>query len=102
MTFQKPKCNCPDATNQRQRDPGANALSNQISSDWSKDFNGIRNADGYCKHEVAVLRIRKELSSAFPNGLATDLPTPEPPSFPKDKTVYKLQKNPLLGDDFSI
>lgn len=32
-------------------------------------FPGIRTRGGYCKHEMAVLIIRGDLSTAFPNGV---------------------------------
>lgn len=101
MAYSRPRCNCPDATNQRQGNPGADAISLQVDSDWSSGFNGIRANGGYCIHELAVIRVRKETSLAFPNGLPTDIRTPEAVKIERERTRYRLQIPNTLGDDFS-
>ncbi len=102
MSFKKPVCNCPDAANSRRSDPSAESLSNQIPSDWSLGFKGIRAAGGYCEHELSVLRIRFEIDVAFPTGIPKDLPTAMPPGFENNKSVSRLQHPARLGDDFSL
>lgn len=102
MAFVKPKCNCPDAIHQIGRDPGAQSLSDQIGGNWVTGFTGVREIGGYCIHELAVLRIRKEVDAAFPSGLPKDMRSPLPPKFRQDRVVYKLQNPSTLGDDFSI
>lgn len=101
MAFRQPRCNCPDAANKRGGNPGADTLSEQIPSDWSSGFNGIRSTGGYCIHELAVLRIRKEVDAAFPGGIPKDLRASMPPRLPQEKLRYKLQTPSRLGDDFS-
>ena len=76
MAYNKPRCDCPDATAARQRDPGADYISRQIGLDWSAGFDGVRARGGYCIHEMAVIRFRKETDLAFPSGLPTDARTP--------------------------
>ncbi|MBO3463135.1 hypothetical protein G7B40_001475 [Aetokthonos hydrillicola Thurmond2011] len=102
MAFKKPVCNCPDASAQRTSNVSAEALSNQIASNWSTGFKGIRAAGGYCEHELAVLRIRKELDTVFPGGIPKDLPTASTPDYQKTKSISRLQNPARLGDDFSL
>lgn len=101
MAFSPPRCNCPDATNQRQGDPAGASISLQVSSDWSTGFDGIRDKGGYCIHELAVLRIRKEISAAFPDGIPSDIRTPDAFKVKAKRLRYKLQVPNRLGDDFS-
>lgn len=102
MPFRAPKCNCPDAINKRGALPGASAVSDQYKSDWSGGFTGVKSIGGYCIHELAVLRVRKELKSAFPDGLPTDFPTPPALKLDSYKLISRLQNPPILGDDFSV
>lgn len=101
MAFNPPRCNCPDAINKRSAVPGADSLSLQIPSDWSEGFKGVRSVGGYCIHELAVLRVRKEVAEAFPNGVPADIKTPLPPTFISKKVLSQLQQPSSLGDDFS-
>ncbi|MBW4480744.1 MAG: hypothetical protein KME54_28875 [Tolypothrix brevis GSE-NOS-MK-07-07A] len=101
MVFRPPKCNCPDAINRVGAIPGASALSDQYASDWSSGFTGIKSVSGYCIHEMAVLRARKEIDLAFPDGLPTDLPVPPLINPAVDRVIAKLQNPSSLGDDFS-
>lgn len=72
-----------------------------VDSDWSTGFTGVKDVGGYCIHELAVLRVRKEIDDAFPNGLPKDLRTPDAVKIQKQKNRYKLQRPTILGDDFS-
>jgi hypothetical protein len=101
MAFRPPKCNCPDAIASRGAIAGASALSEQYRSDWSSGFTGIKSVGGYCIHEMAVLRTRKEIDLAFPDGLPTDLPVPPLLNPQQDRVITKLQNPSSLGDDFS-
>lgn len=101
MAFKKPRCNCPDAINKRAGDLSADSISLQIPSDWSDGFIGVKAIGGYCIHELAVLRIRKEIKTAFPDGIPSDYRTPGAVKIPKEETTYRLQDPPILGDDFS-
>lgn len=87
MVFRPPKCNCPDAINKASAIPGAQALSEQYNSDWSAGFVGIKSVGGYCQHEMAVLRLRKEIDAAFPNGVPKDLPTPVPQKYRESSNI---------------
>jgi hypothetical protein len=100
--YRPPKCNCPDAISKRGAIPGAQAFSEQYPSDWSSGFVGIKSVGGFCIHEMAVIRIRKEVGKAFPDGIPKDLPAPVPPKYVSNASVYKLQEPSILGDDFSI
>lgn len=102
MVFKKPRCNCPDAVNKRQGNPVADSISLQVSADWSEGFTGVKSVGGYCIHELAVLRVRKEIKQAFPDGLPDDFRTPDAVKILKPETNYQLQDPPILGDDFSI
>ena len=102
MVFKRPKCNCPDAINKRGSIPGSTSLSNQINTDWSNNFTGIRSKNGYCIHELATLSIRKELELAFPNGLPNDMPIPGLPVYTKNDHLYGLQYPETLGDNFNL
>lgn len=103
MNFQKPRCNCPDSLNKKGAIPGSRTFSLQFPSDWSINFQGIKTkSQGYCLHEIAVLRVRKDLEKAFPSGIPNDLPVPVPEKLQKRKdNNYKLQNPSFLGDDFS-
>lgn len=78
MTFTKPVCNCPDATNEAKKNLFSSYNSNTLDRNWksrtsaegvTSDFTGIRKRGYYCKHEMAVLRLRNELDAAFPDGV---------------------------------
>lgn len=101
MVFRQPRCNCPDAANKRPGNPGADMMSLMVPSDWSDGFTGVRAIGGYCIHELAVLRVRKEIDDAFPDGLPKDLRTPGAVKIRKEKIRYRLQRPATLGDDFS-
>lgn len=102
MVFRPPRCNCPDAVNRRVGNPGADFISLQIPSDWSVGFTGVKSIGGYCIHELAVLRIRKEIDDAFPDGIPKDLRTPDAVKLQRERQQYRLQIPNRLGDDFSI
>ncbi len=101
MSFSKPKCNCPDSAYKHGAIPGSNSLSNQINSDWSQGYNGIKSVGGYCIHELATLSVRKELELAFPNGLPSDMPVPGLPVYTRKEHLYSLQNPDRLGDNFN-
>jgi hypothetical protein len=78
MAFEKPVCNCPDATQAELANVFSNTSSRLENRNWVSrtgsnsvvyPFPGIKTTGGYCKHELAVLIIRQNLSDAFPNGI---------------------------------
>lgn len=78
MSFNKPRCNCPDAINEAKKNMFSNYNSQTFDRNWRtkttnagtiSEFNGIRKRGFYCKHELAVLRVRGEMETAFPNGI---------------------------------
>lgn len=95
MTYSRPRCNCPDATHTLEGNPSTRFPSRLTPSDWSNGFTGIREEGGYCIHELSVIRIRKELDDAFPNGIPADYPT-EPAPKPEDDEFWAIPKIPPL------
>lgn len=78
MTFIRPICNCPDATQEHNKNLFASSQTLTFDRNWKSrvtsngntiTFPGIRERGGYCIHELAVLRINDTLKDAFPNGL---------------------------------
>lgn len=78
MAFQNPVCNCPDATQNQNKNLFASSQTLTFDRNWNsrttsqgivKPFPGIRDLGGYCEHELAVLNIRKEIGDAFPSGI---------------------------------
>jgi hypothetical protein len=78
MAFQKPVCNCPDATQVENANVFSNTSSRLQNRNWVSrtgsnsvvyPFPGIKMKGGYCKHELAVLIIRNNLVDAFPDGV---------------------------------
>lgn len=78
MLTQIPRCNCPDAIHKQAGNPTTRYVSKLVDTDWSDGFTGIREEGGYCIHELAVLRNRKEIELAFPDGIPQDIPAPIP------------------------
>lgn len=78
MTYNRPVCNCPDAANEAKKNFFSSYFSDTFDRNWKtkvdvegaiSSFNGIRNRGFYCKHELAVIRVRDEIKEAFPNGI---------------------------------
>lgn len=78
MVFIRPSCNCPDATQNADKNLFASSQSQTFDRNWNSrtssdgsvtPFPGIRDRGGYCIHELAVLNIRQEIDDAFPSGI---------------------------------
>jgi hypothetical protein len=78
MTFVRPICNCPDATQKQNKNLFASSQTLTFDRNWQSrtssggttiDFPGIRQRGGYCIHELAVLRITDTQKEAFPSGI---------------------------------
>lgn len=95
----KIKCNCPDSTNRRGSIAIAQSFSNQIASNWSDGFNGIKaqSPPGYCKHEMKVIM---ELGLAESMLNITDLPTAPVPKYKPKDTRPVMQRDRRMGDNF--
>jgi hypothetical protein len=94
MAYKKPQCNCPDATNKRDKLIGSPYLSETFPSDWSSGFNGIRAKGGYCIHELAVIIYRGEQKQAFPDGI------PYEPELTSDIIIESKRKQ-IFDSDYS-
>lgn len=84
MTYNRPVCNCPDAANEAKKNLFSSYNSSTFDRNWrtrtnsstgvTSEFGGIRQRGFYCKHEMAVIRVREENDAAFPNGIPYEPP----------------------------
>jgi hypothetical protein len=78
MAYNRPVCNCPDASNKVGKNLFQNYYSTTFDRNWktrtnsdgsTNEFGGIRQQGYYCYHELCVIRERGEMADAFPNGI---------------------------------
>jgi hypothetical protein len=101
MVFVRPICNCPDATQNQNKNLFASSQTLTFDRNWNSRiggqgqtilFPGIRDRGGYCIHELAVLNIRGEIDAAFPQGI---------PYQPKiDRLTNRRKAKQSLDSDF--
>lgn len=103
MAYQRPMCNCPDATQSQNRNLFSSFQSRMFDRNWNsrttsqgvvKPFPGIRDRGGYCEHELAVLNIREEIDDAFPTGIPYQPRIDGLP--PRKKPVQRYQSDSLF------
>jgi hypothetical protein len=105
MAYNRPTCNCPDASAQKQKNISSQFFSEQFNRNWSTtdkgtSFGGIRNAGNYCIHELSVINYRGEMDQAFPNGIPYQ-PLIYEPSIPSSsKTTIGTSRQNAYGDSF--
>lgn len=102
MSFIRPNCNCPDATQNADKNLFASSQSQTFDRNWDSriasdgavtPFPGIRDRGGYCIHELAVLNIRQEIDNAFPNGIPYEPKIDALP--PRRRTAQKVESDSL-------
>lgn len=99
MVYNRPTCNCPDASHKLNKNLFSNYNSSTFDRNWKTktnstgqqtNFQGIRERGYYCEHEFSVMRLRGEVETAFPSGVPYEPPiTPLPTNQNTYNQIYE-------------